>query len=274
MTGSEPTENDHPHGELSKPEQHADRLQEPSAARAASRIGSWYPSLEPRLGIYLTDPNVVITLADARGQTEFYIQESDSTDANAFEELNKLSLDQGIRFSTERYTSKSTNKPALSVNVESLAGYQRVSEATKLPGITKLDVSGGWDAVNQWLHESLNGIRAATKQGLYPQVVLEDNNDLHALTRIAKGYPDEAIMAMLQDYNPEGIAAGKTSHTKVPYADYYPCAQPGYIYAVAEKTVIDQHVKQWGKILEEYFTSDGHNKLAGDTEFKQLRAQT
>lgn len=248
-----------------------ERLGEPSVDRAAERIDAWYGQLEPRLGVHLTDPNVVLTLADARGQTEFYVTEIEPGDAEAFGRLNEQTQAEGIRFQTSEYVSRTTDQPALMVNVESLAGYQAASQATHLPGVPRFNSEAGWDGVEAWQNEALASIQAAADHGEYPPQIHEEDKTAHVLIGIMKGYPDEAILAMVTDRPLRDGEEPFARRTNVSHADFYDGAQPNYRYNIADEEVIVRHTNAWGKLLTDYYASDQHQRLAADPQFRAAR---
>ena len=170
-----------------------ERILEPSAERAATRIEAWYPLLEPRLAKCLTDPNVVLTLSDARARTETYFKEPEPGDESEFHKLSLVSEADGIRFETSRIPGKST----LMINIENLAGYKNVSETTRLPGIPTFDPAESWEGVRKWQEASVAGVNAAAERGEYPAEIRNEKKDRHTVLGVMKGYPDAAIISMI-----------------------------------------------------------------------------
>ena len=238
---------------------------------AADRITAWYGRLEPRLGIYLTDPNVVLTLADARAQTETYVADMQPSDIPALTELSKQTELEGIRFQTEIYDSRTTGRPALMVNIESLAGCQNVSQATHLPGIPRFDAATGWTGADAWKQAALAGIQAAADRGAYPPQIHENHNVRHVLSGVMRAYPDVAVLAMITDHPLADHEAPYMRHTHVPYSDFYDCAQPNYMYDQKDEALVREHVVEWGKLLKAYYTSPAHQRLAAEPTFRACR---
>jgi hypothetical protein len=233
------------------------------AALAAARVEKWYPELPPRLGARLTDSNVVLTLAGARGQTEFPIWRPMAEDAKAFARLNAVSTPEGIRWSTRLGNQPVTGERVLSVNLENPAGYEMTTSITKLPGVPRFVQSEGVP-VHQWYRELSKGIEAAKQQGFYP----EQTNLQMVRVGILKGYPDEAIFA---------AATGpfdKLVSTHIPYADYYTAAQPNYHFDVKDLAAVDAHAKQWGSLLHDFYDSPQHGALRSDPGFVAQRFYT
>jgi hypothetical protein len=264
----EPSE--HPFQPALRPEDlaPASNEREPSAERAAQRIDAWYRLLGPRLGAYLTDPNIVLTLADARPQTELFIEDPEPTDTEAFARLNEHATGQGIRF----HLSPNSNRPTQLIGVESLAGLQHATAATKFPGIPKFDPASGWAGFDAWNDEAQTSVQAAARRGEYPaEIDPNDQVQLHTIQEgIRKGYPDEAILFVartLREPNPLPNAR----KTQVPYADYYQNARPNYSYDVNDETVITRHTAKWGHLLEQYYHSDTHRRLEADDDFRRAR---
>jgi len=244
---------------------------EPSSERAAQRIAAWYNQLEPRLGIYLTDPNVVLTLADARGQTEFFVESPSKGDSTAIESLNAESMQQGVRFTVQPGTSASTGAESLMVNVENLAGIQNTSSATKLPGIPRFESSAGWDGYELWKQDTISGIRAAQESGYYPKDIPINTVLNYAFVGVVKGYPDTAIMAAMTEPVPAMGEVSELVRTNVPYSDYYHGAEPNFSYHPKDQATVDRTIQSWGHILEGYYKSAAHQQLEEDENFRHAR---
>ncbi|MDB5178943.1 MAG: hypothetical protein JWN01_886 [Patescibacteria group bacterium] len=240
---------------------------EPSAERAAERIQAWYSRLEPRLGAYLVDPNVVLTLADARGQTEVYIRGGTAEDVAPIERLSEFTEPRGVRFQAKMIEGKG-GRPVLMMNVESLAGYERTTQNTQVPGVARFDARTGWGGVDDWWEDAWR-VAKATKPGTY---FSGDTDPIHAPYGVVKGYPDEAVVAVMNERRPGPDEEPKLLNTtNVPYSDHYPSAQPNYSYDSKDEAVVARHVAGWGKILEQYYFSDAHRALAADPEFAAAR---
>lgn len=248
-------------------------LEPASAETAAAYIEAAYRLVPPESGALLADPNVVLTLAGARGFTEFKAEDVQPGSVEAWSGLG-AKLGGDLRFTPHESTNSIDGVTSLLVDVESLDGYVRVSRATKLPGIPVYDSSTGWDGVDDWRQEALAGVRAAAAGGRYPAGILKDRNDEHLLAGVARGYPDAAVLAaMRRDTRPAGEEPPKLAHTAIAAADHYPNAQPNYIYDPNDEAVVAPHVEAWGQILTDYYASPAHERLAADPKFQAARAE-
>jgi hypothetical protein len=239
---------------------------EPSAERASERIEAWYRELGPRLGAYLANPNVVLTLADARGFTEFATNDLEDSDEEAFARLNVLTQPQGIYF--EPHIVSDADTPYVHVEVISLPGLEYATNQTMLPGVPRFHASEGRQGFAQWNSSTQAAVGAARMQGSYPSETDSiSSKSIVVASGIARGYPDEAIMSALT----ESASAGLSVKTHVPYSDYYECEQPNYSYDSKDEAVISRHVAAWGHILERYYRSSVHQSLEEDEEFRRAR---
>lgn len=255
------------------PELDREPLGPASAETAAAYIEQAYPLVPPESGAMLADPNVVLTLAGTRGFTEFTAEYVQPGSADAWRGLGE-ELGGKLRFTPHESTNSIDGVTSITVDVENLDGYARVSRATKLPGIPVYDPSTGWEGVGEWRHEALTGIRAATAAGRYPAAILENRDDEHLLAGVARGYPDVAVLAaMHRDTRPEGEEPPMLKHTSITESDHYPNAQPNYSYDAKDEAVVAPHVAAWGEILSEYYDSAAHKRLAADPGFQEARAE-
>jgi hypothetical protein len=244
---------------------------EPSAQRAAERINAWYRNLEPRLGVHLADPNVVLTLADARGQTEFFVDDVEAGDVDAFNELSRQSTLSGVRFTADVSKSQRSGRDSLMVNVENLVGVQLATGNTRLPGIPRFDAASSRGGYERWKQDDVHGISAAHENGLYPKEIPTNTVLNYVFMGVIKGYPDVAIVAAMNEKPPPPGEQTHMRRTQVPYADYYDGAQPNFSYDPENRAAVDRRVAEWGTILSEYYHSDAHRRLASEREFKDAR---
>jgi hypothetical protein len=236
-------------------------LESQMAHTAAERIDSWYTTLDPRLGVHLTDPNVVLTLANARSETEFFIRNPLVEDAQAFAKLNEITKPQGIEFRTvDLLKHQGTGEPILGVHLISTAGLEKTISESRLPGVPPFKAAE--TSRGDWISSLHIGLEKAKSDGHYPV-----ETDLHEIyVGLVKGYPDEAILAA--SLHPFRDLAG----TNIRCANFYPCAQPNYYFALKDSAAIEKHANHWGSILEQYFTSAEHQKLAATPEFMRFSA--
>jgi hypothetical protein len=244
-----------------------DKVSNEMAGKATERVGDWYGLLEPRLAMYLTDPNVVLTLADARGQTEFFVRNAQPLDPKAFERLNSVTEPHGVRFRPTGFMSDVTGTPGLSVDVESLAGLQKSTAASNLKGIRKFNANEGFAGMDRWKGETANALLELQNSGYYPASA----EVTHLRIGVAKGYPDEAILAL----NIPAVAPDPPFllSTEIPYSDHYLCAEPNYQYSAKDYNRIQLHSNVWGEVLRKYYESDWHRTLAADRLFNELRQE-
>lgn len=233
------------------------------ARHAANQIQQLYPLIEPRLGVRLTDPNVVLTLGGARGHAEVVIYRPKPGDIQAFEALNSIAQPSGIRFKASAGTS-ARGEPCLNVDLDNLQGYELVSSQTKLPGVPRFYAKDGWEGLRKWYEATGKGLKQAQNNGLLPRSDLSSDSDI--LTGLGYGYPDEALLGVIR----VGYHAADTS---VPFANYYDGSTPGYAYDPKDIAAVTKHSSYWGEILRSYFTSSQHRAMESDPIFAQHRAE-
>jgi hypothetical protein len=234
------------------------------AAKAAERIRDWYPTLPPRLGTQLADPNVVLTLADARSQTEWVAYRPQPGDKETWKKFGASIKSSGFLLSAHDGGSHALNAPALSVSILNLPALEPATAVTELPGVARF-VNGGVNSRSEWYLATMNGLASAQKNKLYPAEAKKIE-----LVRIGveKGYPDSAIMALLTQ------PRSSLAHTDVPYSKYFDCAQPNYSYDPRDGSKIEPHVNYWGSVLKNYYTSAEFQVLERRPEFLVPRIET
>ena len=235
---------------------------EPSVEKAAGRISAWYEALGPRLGAYLTNPNVVLTLANARGFTEFATSDFTQDDVETFARLNALSQPQGIYF--EPHIIENDGMKRNYVELINLPGLDYTSSRTRLPGVPRYGATEGREGMNNWNTATQRAVDAGREHGQYPpETASISTTSIVVASGVARGYPDEAIMAVLQETN--------RRTTQVPFSTYYSCEQPNYSYSPSDEGTISQHVEAWGRLLGTYYRSATHARLESNEEFRRAR---
>ncbi|HEY9773730.1 MAG TPA: hypothetical protein V6C81_07960 [Planktothrix sp.] len=236
----------------------SDSLARQLADTAAGNIQNLYGLVDPRIGIHLTDPNVVLTLAGVRGQTEFYLSGVKESDTDQLTRLNEESQKRGIHLEWRNFPEQD----GMVVGMRNLAGYERTISQTSLPGVAKYDIASGWDGLNAWYKQTFDGLEKAKQEGLY----LPQTDIGHMVIGVAKGYPDPAV---------ESIASGVPHElwvdSRVPYAGYYNCAQPNFDYEIEDAAAVRPLVALWGTVLKNYYDSDYHSTLESDPAFNHAR---
>ncbi len=246
----------------------------------AKRIDQWYPVLGPRLGAHLTNPNIVLLLADERGLADNNFYAWSNEDVAAIAKFNDFAREAGFRISIGP-TYKIGDREA-GAWLENLAGYERLSNLTHLPGIPKYKAATGWVGLDKWKAEAVEVVKNGTKEGgayyrfrgtnpsnlpraddYFPTARSEDSYSA-ILHGIAYAYPDSAILPPAD--------TTKWVGTKIPYADYHRASQPNYDYSGdADLKSVNENIYRWGTILGEYYHCPQYQKLAMDPEFQKAR---
>lgn len=238
----------------------------PSAERAINRIKELYTEVGPEVGCRLVEANMVLTLADARGQTETPFWWPEKIDKEQLERLVESS-NESFRFAT---TSEEHNKfgPYVFLSVESLLGYEVATRDRRISGIQPFMVSSGWEGLKRWKAETRRALEFNKANGGLPSHAEID----HIYSGVIKGYPDAAILdvgipGMVRDMR-------KFKHTEIPFSRLYWGAEPNYDYLPeTENADILEHQASWGIILEEFYASSWHQELSQNPHFIAARTR-
>ncbi|MBS1990075.1 MAG: hypothetical protein JSS83_06125 [Cyanobacteria bacterium SZAS LIN-3] len=248
-----------------------------SVALADHRLSEWYPILGPKLGVHLTNPNIVLLLENERGLADLNFYNWSESDVKAISRFNEVAFKDGIRISY----SKSAKIGDAEVDgwFENLTGYDRVSHNTKLPGIIPYEASTGWKGLASWKEKVVEAVVDCSKSGTYTteidKSIVPRADDYFptaegaavttaVLRGLAYGYPDSAV------YLPG--AKGKAVFTVIPYAEFHRASAPNFSYASdANLDDINKKVARWAMLLGEFYHSQDYLKLAKDDKFKKAR---
>lgn len=218
---------------------------------------------------YLVEPNVVLTLAGERGQTEFFIDSTDPKYEKAITAANEVLAEKGIYIHDGGVHIGANGKESRIVGVYSAEGLHKTSSETEIPGIEEFDASAGFDVerYKSWCFNSVEGVKAAQAEGRVPGGLGAE----HIVVGVDKGYPDKAILGYAE--HPDDYENMTSSN--VEYADYYQCAEPNYDYPKSlesDPDIIGQQ-KRWGETLKSFYNSEWHKVKSATEEFKQTRAE-
>ncbi|MBI2121806.1 MAG: hypothetical protein HYT98_01655 [Candidatus Sungbacteria bacterium] len=245
---------------------------EKAAEWAAERAEEWYTQIDPKIGTYLVDANVVLTVAGARGQTELFIDNAEEKDLETIKKLNALSEPQGVRFNVREFSEKLHNGGKfIGVEVESLKGYEFTSRRSKIPGITPFDSSKGWDAVPQWRISLEENMKRLQQEGVIPRHLKVDSLNVG----FEKGYPDRAIYDFAEEKSHKEKHGKELTDAAIPLVGLYGGAIPIYNFYAEHRNdpEIMRHQLEWETTLNKFYQSNWHQKLKEDPIFKQWRSQ-
>jgi hypothetical protein len=243
---------------------------EPSAERAVGRVKSMYDLVGPKLGARFVESNVVLTLADARGTT-FLVLDEDEFRAGAAEDVDRINRtlkEEGIRLRLGPLKSNPRDISMSPLYIESLKGYEVASRRTKIPGFMRFNASTGWAGLNIWRQEVSRRLENAQYEGKIPK-----EYDIDFLfDGVIRGYPDRAIYdACDSGYDDE--KRSKEVEAKLPFVSLYASAQPNYDFyrEHINDAGIVVHQKEWGDILEDFYSSEWHSRVRTSPEFVSAR---
>lgn len=245
----------------------------PGAEIALERIKNLYPFVEklhPELGPKLAEkflvPNMVLTLADARGKADFDLfqltQEQADEIRTMVDEINKLAQSMGIRVESDFQvkTRAYDGKPFLSLYLSSLPGYAWASKQSKLPGVTAFVPKSlsDWQGLNEWYRQTIEQIKEYWASRVSDEQILEQLVD-HTYVGVSLGYPDRAILDMQE----EMLGGERLTMMEIPLMNARPGAAANY--DVKERNLtnpeIMDHQKAWGDLLYNFYRSDWYQDL-------------
>lgn len=246
-----------------------------SGAETAELVAQIYQLAGPRIGPLLVEANIVLTLAGARGQTEFFIANPQPNDWEKVAAVKKILESRGIKIRAQDKTFKaaSDNKETLIVDVENLKGYEYASHLSRIPGISRFDASTGWEGFREWRIRVSAGLRKAIVENRIPYTEnTEGEIQGMIITGISKGYPDTAIYDAIDCW----IVHERTyqlADSQIPYVDIYHGAEPNFDFHPDHKNdpTIQQTITSWGKILEDFYASPWHQQIKRNPQFQQTR---
>lgn len=219
-----------------------------SGAETAELVSQMYEIVGPRVGPLLVEANIVLTLAGARGQTEFFISNPQKEDWTKIDEINKWLATKGISFDAQEdaFKSPSDGKETLMVSIDNLRGYERMSKKTKIPGIRPYEASSCWEGLDKWRFSTFYSLEKAQTEG---KISYPADDIPHIFAGVAKGYPDQAIYdAMdwgLQDRQ------SPTVDTDIQFVSLYGGAEPNFMYHPDHSgdLAIKETISMWGKVI-------------------------
>ena len=162
-----------------------------------------YPVFGPSLGAHLVEANIVLTLAGARGYTEFFVRRSDYGGQEEICRINSVVRNLGVQLTHLEDRKFITSRDAMvnlsKISLESLVGYQAVfSEIRREPIFLRSIFSNesiDWsDKVRkvERLHSAIKRAQAAGE-------IDKDYNSQDILRGLIFGYPLVAILDVEND---------------------------------------------------------------------------
>jgi hypothetical protein len=234
--------------------------------QTAELISGIYGDLPPQFRQHLVDSNIVLTLAGLKGFTYGLIDVESEKDvpsmeagAEKFNEYLKLH-DPEVRvlLNPEIQQRRSDGSNFLSIAVENLRGYEQTTKETQLPGVPLFKATNGFDRLEEWQNECVEGLEAAQKEGKIPpefevEVIFQG---------IELGYPDLAITDFAQ-----WIAKNRSfelEEVPINYAHTYKEAVPMYDVKPEHVTnpSIIRHSQRLSNVLKGFYESEWHQKVA------------
>lgn len=140
------------------------------------------------------------------------------------------------------------------------------TKLSNLSFIPKFDSTTGWDGYENWKDDVHANINKFFKT--------ENEATFHFIMGLNYGYPDQALLDMYEVLNNDNDSE-KThlAFSKIPYSDYYDCAQPNFQYFPAheEEDSIKTVRNSWGQILRTFYNSQWHKSILQNPDFIKIR---
>lgn len=236
------------------------------AERAVRRAEALYRIANPKIGAMLVEANIVLTLADVRGQTEFFIDNPEEDDQENIKKLDTILKPWGLSI---RVIGEIRKDSELMVNIGSIQGYARMSRSSKLSGVVPFEASSGWDGLRRWNDSLWRNLKQAQNEGRYPH-----HFDMGSvLSGIHKGYPDVAILDAADAFGKK--SKSELENSNLAFVELYKGAEPNYVYHKdhASNPEIIAHKKKWEKILEYFYNSSWHMEIKNNAAFIEARSR-
>lgn len=230
------------------------------AAATVERLDALYRASESRLGCSWVEANVILTVAGARGTTELVISHPQEGDQEAAEALAPLLASLGLRWSLSPETrARADGSPFLPGELCSLAGYERVTHATRLD-LPRFVASQGWEGLPAWRETTLATLAAL---GYTP------DRAIYFWVGLCLGYPDQALLDF--DQALQTGTFGQLQMADLPACARYGGAQPRFCYRPehADDPCIRSTLGAWQTLLEGVYASAWHRHLAASPTFQE-----
>ena len=240
-----------------------------SGEETAAVIADLYDLAGPRLGAAFVEANIVLTIAGARGQTDFLIHDPREEDRETIKKMDEALKSRGMSMRTVGgVINRPNERDTLRVHLRNLRGYERVSKLTRIPGILPFEASTGWEEFYEWNKQCSSNLEelSATGKLPFPESEIDDVRG-----GVYMGYPDQAIYDVVEWSGKNTQSPIKDS--AIPHVALYGGAEPNFLYRPDHENDpgIKQTVSEWGKILENFYTSPWHTNIKNNPQFVEAR---
>jgi len=239
----------------------------PDAKIAIKKIGLIKDKLGASYAAYLVLPNVVLTLADARGFGDAVFYSPHQTQLKQWQTEVKAIMKILDTLDCCHVFGISQNSLGLDY-----ISYDFISK----PGLK--NTLGRYSFLDQKACQSMLEVNFMSTSPSPMEILkhlpalqkYDDETIGHILSGIGLGYPEQAILDQAevlelenQGQEPEVLDA------KIWGADFYDCPQPIYSFLPASKNIpgIVSHQKLWSQILKDFYNSDFYKNLAKNSIF-------
>ncbi|MBI4812758.1 hypothetical protein HY798_05000 [Candidatus Falkowbacteria bacterium] len=252
-----------------------------------------YPAFGLPLGAHLVEANVVLTLAGARGYTEFFVRRSDYGSQEEVCKINSAIRSLGVQLThlndMKFINGRDATVVLSKIAIESLAGYPAVfseicQEVTFLKRISSNEKIDWPDKV-----KNVERLHLAIKRAQAVGEIDKDYNSSNILLGLILGYPFVAILDVEEDscrrFLPSQFPAcpyGKFLERQddhrlissdIPEVLLYGGDLPDFFFSKAHRDhpKIKAKIECWREILADFYGSDWHKKISRDRDFMKAR---
>jgi len=249
----------------------------PSAQTAINILTRLQAKSQPAMLAYWVTPNSILTLGGARAYCDgvFYSEpRSKKVLQNWTEEIagsiKVIKSITSIYCATASVAKTVTEEDYASYDVVTSQGLEHVLEQTRLLGPTKRDLLSRSVSAEKLLEKMrvlLKGKKALEN--------FSDENLNHIASGILLGYPDQAILGSVTEWEKDDPFAEPLIDADIRGSGYYICPKPVYSYPrhLVNDPGIKTHEKLWSSILYDFYKSDFHTTLAANAKFQQKADQ-
>lgn len=220
---------------------------------------------------YLITPNVILTLAGARAFCDGVFYSKDDEDLRQIAErvaklVEDLKETRDLRMAEYGTDVGAGARKYARFGVVVTDGLYHSLLETRLLGENAIEMA------DQRLQgeELMDAMLARLKQNEQLQDISEENLT-HIAFGILLGYPDKALIGSANKWDEDPSESDDPLvAAKLEAANYYDCPQPVYDYprSMVNDPEIITHEQQWSKILNDFYESDFHKRLAQDPTFR------
>lgn len=249
----------------------------PDAKLAIDVLRQLLDKTSPATMAFWTTPNVILTLAGARGVADgiFYSEDKATRTKWKKEITESLNALKQIIDITDDVVSENTNPMGdayVAYDIVARDGLVYSLEQTEfIPAKSIRDIVDAAGDMRQIVPHIVKAIEDN------PQISSHQDIITGVASGLVYGYPDPSIAVGERLFmQPARPFEEKLINADIRGGDFYDCPQPIYSYprSLMDNPVIRAHEKLWSTVLEDFYTSELHLRLAADKDFTAKQEET